>query len=68
MERLRPLLERYDRILVFDTETTGLHFGQDEIIQFSAALVAIQDGAVSIVEEYNRVVYLIKMSTNARLK
>ena len=58
MERLRPLLERYDRILVFDTETTGLHFGQDEIIQFSAALVAIRNGAVSIVEEYDRLLLL----------
>ena len=58
MERLRPLLERYDRILVFDTETTGLHFGQDEIIQFSAALVAIRDGAVSIAEEYDRLLLL----------
>ena len=58
MERLRPLLERYDRILVFDTETTGLRFGQDEIIQFSAALAAIQDGAVSTVEEYNRLLLL----------
>ena len=58
VERLRPLLERYDRILVFDTETTGLRFDQDEIIQFSAAVVMIQDGAVTITEEIDLLLLL----------
>ena len=58
MECLRPLLERYDRLLVFDTETTGLRFSQDEIIQFSAALVAVQDGAIAITQEYDRLLLL----------
>ena len=58
MECLRPLLERYDRLLVFDTETTGLRFAQDEIIQFSAALVAVQDGAIAITQEYDRLLLL----------
>ena len=26
------LLSAFDRIVVFDTETTGIEFGQDEII------------------------------------
>ena len=34
MEQLRPLFDRYDRILIFDTETTGLDFVRDEVIQF----------------------------------
>ena len=58
MESLRPLLERYDRLLVFDTETTGLRFHQDEIIQFSAAVVATQNGAAAITEEYDRLLLL----------
>ena len=58
MECLRPLLERYDRLLVFDTETTGLRFGEDEIIQFSAAVVAVQNGAVAITEEIDLLLLL----------
>ena len=58
VERLRPLLERYGRILVFDTETTGLRFSQDEIIQFSAALVTQCGGSVAITEEYDRLLAL----------
>ena len=39
MEQLRPRFDRYDRLLIFDTETTGLDFVHDEIIQFSAVSV-----------------------------
>lgn len=57
MEHLRPLLDRYDRILIFDTETTGLSFERDEIIQFSAVVVSCPQGNVEL-EEYDRLLLL----------
>ena len=33
------LFERYDRLVVFDTETTGLLYSRDEIIEFAAVVV-----------------------------
>ena len=31
------LWKQFDRIVVFDTETTGIEFGRDEIIELGAA-------------------------------
>ena len=31
------LWKQFDRIVVFDTETTGIEFGRDEIIELAAA-------------------------------
>ena len=58
MEHLRPLFDRYDRILIFDTETTGLDFVRDEIIQFSAVAVGCPQGRVAVTEEYDRLLLL----------
>ena len=52
------LFERYDRLLVLDTETTGLHYSRDEIIEFSAVAVEKVDGAHKIVREYDQLVSL----------
>ena len=57
MEHLRPLFDRYDRILIFDTETTGLRFERDEIIQFSAVAASCPQGKVEL-EEYDRLLRL----------
>lgn len=54
MEHLDSLFQRYDRILIFDTETTGLRFDRDEIIQFSA--VALERGGVT--QQYDRLIRL----------
>lgn len=35
----RPLFEAYDRLMIFDTETTGLHYETSQIIQFSAVVL-----------------------------
>ena len=36
---LDTLFAAYDRLMLFDTETTGLSFPRDEIIEFSAVVV-----------------------------
>ena len=43
------LFQKYDRLVLFDTETTGLSFSRDEIIQFSAAVLECRNGAVDII-------------------
>ena len=30
------LFEKYDKLFLFDTETTGLQYNRDEIIEFAA--------------------------------
>ena len=52
------LFERYDRLVILDTETTGLNYSRDEIIEFSA--VAVEKGPLGhrIVEEYDQLVSL----------
>lgn len=64
MEHMRPYFDRYDRILVFDTETTGLSVAGDEIIQFSAAVLAMVDGVPAVTQQYDR---LIQLSPGKRL-
>ena len=49
-----PLLDKYDRLVVFDTETTGLRFQRDEIIEFAA--VALEKSGV--VREYDELIAL----------
>ncbi len=52
------LFERYDRLLILDTETTGLSCVRDEIIEFSAVAVERSEGGHKIVAEYDRLVSL----------
>ena len=52
------LFERYDRLLVLDTETTGLNYSRDEIIEFSAVAVEKGIGSHRIVAEYDQLVSL----------
>ena len=33
---MKKLWEQFDRIVIFDTETTGIEFGQDRIIELGA--------------------------------
>ena len=54
MEHLDRLFQRYDRILIFDTETTGLRFDRDEIIQFSAVVLERSD----VTQQYDRLIRL----------
>ena len=52
------LFEKYDRLVLFDTETTGLAYSRDEIIEFAAVVVEAADGAPKIVREYDELVAL----------
>ena len=58
MEGLNRFFEKYQRLVLFDTETTGLAFSRDEIIQFSAVVLEQRDGVVSTVEQYDHLVTL----------
>ena len=52
------LFEKYDRLVLFDTETTGLQYSRDEIIEFAAVVVERKDGSPAIVQEYDQLVAL----------
>ena len=58
MAQLDTLFSRYDRLVLFDTETTGLQFSRDEIIEFAAVVVEQQAGQAVVVEEYDELVAL----------
>ena len=55
---LENLFSKYDRLVLFDTETTGLSYNRDEIIEFAAVVVEQRDGKATIIEEYDQLVTL----------
>jgi len=52
------LFAKYDRLVLFDTETTGLSYNRDEIIEFAAVVVEKRDGKPEIVKEYDELIAL----------
>ena len=46
--------EKYQRLVLFDTETTGLEYSRDEIIEFSAVVIERQ----GVVQQYDELVTL----------
>ena len=58
MANLEILFSKYDRLVLFDTETTGLYYSRDEIIEFAAVAVEMADGGPQIVQEYDELVTL----------
>ena len=52
------LFDKYDRLVLFDTETTGLLFSRDEIIEFAAVVVERVNGTPTIVQEYDELIAL----------
>ena len=52
------LFAQYDRLVLFDTETTGLDYQRDEIIEFAAVVVEQQLGQAVVVEEYDELISL----------
>ena len=58
MEGLNQFFDKYQRLVLFDTETTGLSFSRDEIIQFSAVVLERRNGTVETVQQYDHLVTL----------
>ena len=52
------LFNQYDRLVLFDTETTGLLFSRDEIIEFAAVVVENRNGVPTVVQEYDELIAL----------
>ena len=52
------LFDKYDRLVLFDTETTGLQYSRDEIIEFAAVVVEPRDGKPTIIQEYDELIAL----------
>ena len=52
------LFDKYDRLVLFDTETTGLDYSRDEIIEFAAVVVELREGKATITQEYDELVTL----------
>ena len=58
MGTLDCLFEKYDKLFLFDTETTGLLYNRDEIIEFAAVVLERKDGEVVVTEEYDELITL----------
>ena len=52
------LFEKYDRLVLFDTETTGLQYSRDEIIEFAAVVVEMRNGTPRVIQEYDELISL----------
>ena len=52
------LFQNYSRLVLFDTETTGLLYSRDEIIEFAAVVVEQAEGAPKVIQEYDELVAL----------
>ena len=63
MANLESLFCKYDRLVLFDTETTGLAYNRDEIIEFAAVVVEPVDGIPQVVREYDELVALAPGNT-----
>ncbi len=58
MAQLDKLFQHYDRLVLFDTETTGLLYNRDEIIEFAAVVLERIDGEVQVIREYDELIAL----------
>ena len=52
------LFETHSRLVLFDTETTGLLYSRDEIIEFAAVVVEQVNGVPQVIQEYDELVAL----------
>jgi DNA polymerase-3 subunit epsilon len=55
---LDSLFERYDCLLILDTETSGLSFTKDQIIELAAVKLVKNDGEIVIVDQMDEFIRL----------
>ena len=60
---LDSLFQKYPRLVLFDTETTGLNYSRDEIIEFAAVVVEQRGEKPAIIREYDELVRLTPGNT-----
>ena len=58
MPNFEKLLSKYDRLMLLDTETTGLIYSRDEIIEFAAVVVEPSENGPMVTREYDELVTL----------
>ena len=58
MDCFESLFARYDRLFLYDTETTGLNYSHDEIIEFAAVVVEKQENEPVVVQTYDELIRL----------
>ena len=58
MANIGNLTQKYDKFVIFDTETTGLNYARDEIIEFSAVVLERRGSEVVVTREYDNLVTL----------
>jgi len=58
MGQLQSLFDRYDKLVLFDTETTGLQYSRDEVIEFAAVVVEQRGGEAVVTREYDELISL----------
>ena len=58
MAELEKLFAKYDKLVLFDTETTGLLFSRNEIIEFAAVVVEQREGKAVVTAQYDELVQL----------
>jgi DNA polymerase-3 subunit epsilon len=61
--KLGNILQKYDKLMLFDTETTGLDFARDEIIEFSAVVLEVRGDEAVVIQEYDNLVSLTPGNT-----
>ena len=58
MAELQKLFQKYDKLVILDTETTGLWYDKDEIIEFAAVTLVQRQGKAVIDREYDELIAL----------